>query len=56
MTFQVWKGEHSSLINKTSVSLEIRTLNVALSGNGRCWKKGDSFSVAFLSWELHLLN
>lgn len=42
MAFQVWKGEHSSLVNKTSVSVEIRTFNVALSGNGKCWEKADS--------------
>lgn len=56
MTFQIWEGEHISLINKTSVSIEIRTFNVALFGNGKCWEKGDCFSEACLYWELHLLN
>lgn len=42
MTLEVWKGEHSSLVNKTSVSVGIRTFSVAVSGNGKCWEKGDS--------------
>lgn len=51
MEFQIWEGEYGRLINKTSASLEAKTLNVPLCQNWRYKKNGKFFSEALLAWK-----